>query len=166
MYFGLIKYVHSLAYKCISLYLFISFYLYSDIHLLAFALIQKPIETFYENCLSFVFACQHLIQYWCCTCWMPFSVSSRFIQSRHLFAIITLVNKNCLGSWKAFSFIVSIVFDSINLMRFVLCFFSFLYNFISHSSLSFIFFFSMDPLTKAAHSLPLFNHILKLNYSY
>lgn len=43
--------------------------------------IPKPIEAFYENCLSFMFACQHLIQYWCRVCWMPFYVFARLVLS-------------------------------------------------------------------------------------
>lgn len=91
-----------------------------------FALIQKPIETFYENCLSFMFACLHLIQYWCWVCRMPFHVSFRLVSSclvpPFIYYFITLANKSLVDSWEPFSFIVSIVFDSINLMRFALFF--------------------------------------------
>lgn len=56
MYFGLIKYM--------LIHLYVAVYtLYEMNVFVCVCLIQKPIETFYENCLSFMFACQHLIQY-------------------------------------------------------------------------------------------------------
>lgn len=92
-----------------------------------FALIQKPIETFYENCLciyvrvstSYSILMLNLLNTILCL------FCSRLVSSLHrLFTIITLANKNNACQLKNhLASIVSIVFDSINLMRFVLLFF-------------------------------------------